>query len=42
MIRQLEWDQAGERLAVIFENSELIALYASRLTPTLEFSPKYE
>lgn len=40
-IRQLEWDAAGERLAVTFETGELIALYSSRLSPTLEFSPKY-
>ena len=39
-IRQLEWDAAGERLAVTFETSDLIALYSSRLSPTLEFSPK--
>jgi len=43
-VRNLEWDCTGERLAVTFsgeeQGTELIALYATRLHPFLQFTPR--
>lgn len=43
-IRAIEWDRTGERLAITFSGeeagTELIALYATRLHPFLQFTPR--
>jgi hypothetical protein len=43
-IKSLEWDRTGERLAVTFsgdqEGTEVIALFATRLQPFLQLTPR--
>ncbi len=38
-VRSLEWDPSGERVAVGFVDSDVVALFSSRLQPSLELAP---